>query len=559
MCSKTRVKLYLCRVLTIKEGVLMDKKFPAKYVYLVLFTTLVSQLYLEWHYTLAWGDGFVQFEMAYQWYLGEGLQLCETYTNDLSQNLCSNKLLWPPGYPLLLKVFFPTFKDFIITGRFLDCVGLGLLIILHFKILQLVGFPRKVIFFIFLFLTFSLTPFTFLYSTDLWSMLAYECSIWYALVVLKKQSQGWLTTVLLALCIFSMVFFKYMYYNLCIIPSSFLVIGFIKSDRKLKIQAFGLIGLLSVFTFLYFWWMANYTGRLVPLSRLETGIFFQHLLQINPFAFKSLFYTGTIYEYLIIHKMDNHWIKTALLIGELMVSFIMIWIICYFVFWKKKILTQLSDDYLKKSYFILIIFTVIFNTAYLGTLSVVYRWANGWTYVQDTRYYIPSLLGILTLFFYLSQNSALPKLYRFVSRILLIASFSFSFAYATYRVVAISFLNHANYNIYNLFDEIWEVNAQVPKLVTEIKTPQKPVVFSAADSRTSQYAYFSGSSQIELEKILEDGVHTSRPITLLLYVPAKDYQKEYATILKNRTHRVLKKIEKRRMVYLQVDVEPTSK
>ena len=537
----------------------MSKKINTKYLYLVLLTALATQLFLQWNYTLAWGDSFVQFEMAYQWYLGEGLQLCETYTNDLSQNLCSNKLLWPPGCPLLLKVFFPIFKDFIITGRFLDCVGITLLLILHFKILQLVEFPRKATFLIFLLFTVSLSPFRYLFSTDLWSMLAYEFCIWHALIVLKKKSQGWFATMLLALSIFSMVFFKYMYYNLCIVPSCFLIIGFIKSDHKLVKQAFGLIGLLGIFTFLYFWWMTEYTGQVIPLSKLETGYFWRHLLQVDSYAFRSLIYTSNIHKYLTIHEMTDHWIKMILIVGELISSFIIIWLITYLVFWKKKVLSHLSEDYLKNSYFILIILTILFSTGYLGALSVVYRWSNGWTYIAETRYYAPSMIGILTLFIYLCTQSGLPVLYRFISRSLLIFTFLFATIYASYRIVAVSFLGHDNYNIYHLYDELWEVNTQVPQLVKEIQTSQRPIVFSAADARTSQYTYFSGSSQIELGKILEDGVHTSRPITLLLYIPEKNYQKEYATILKNRTHRILRRVKKRGMIYVQVDVESTSK
>ncbi|OJJ16280.1 hypothetical protein BKI52_33845 [marine bacterium AO1-C] len=533
----------------------MPKKLHINYIYLVLLTAIAVQLYLQWHYTLAWGDGFVQFEMAYHWLKGKGIQLCEVKASDLSQNVCSNQLLWPPGYPFLLKTCVPLFQDFIITGRFLDCVAIALLLILHFRILQITGFSRKTVFVIFLFFSVLQAPFAYLFSTDVWSMLAYEWSIWYALLLLKKKAHGWLPTLLLALSIFSMVFFKYMYYNLCIIPSCFLIIGFINADRKLRRQALALIVLLAVFTCLYFFFMASYTGNLTPLNRLETGLFWQHLLKVDALGTKSLFFTANIYKYLIIHQMTDHWIQTVLVIGEFMISFIIIWCIGYLVFWKQKILTGFSNDYLKNSYFLLVILTIVYSLGYLGALSVVYRWANGWTYVQETRYYIPAMMGIFTLFIYLGTQSGLPILYRFISRSILIVSLAFASIYGSYRIIAVSFLNHDNYNIYYLFDEIWEVNAQVSDLTQKVS--EKPDLFAASDSRISQYAYFAGVPQIALAHIEKDGVHTSRPITLLLYVPEQDYRTEYAYILKNRSYRILKRVKKRGKIYLAVEIPPT--
>ena len=533
----------------------MLKKFHINYVYLVLITALATQLYLQWNYTVAWGDSFVQFEMAYHWAKGQGIQLCEIKASDLSQNLCSNQLLWPPGYPFFLKMCFPLFQDFIIAGRFLDCLAVGLLLILHFKILQIIGFPRRAIFTIFLFLSVSYAPFAYLFSTDVWSMLAYECSIWYALVLLKNNSHGWFATLSLAVVIFSMVFFKYMYYNLCIIPSCFLLIGFIKADRRLKRQALALIMLLGGFTFLFFSFIKNYTGSLHPLRRLETGFFWEHLLKVDALGAKSLFFTENLYKYFITHQMTDHWIQVVLVIGELVLSFVIIGSIGYGVFWKQKVLTKLSDDYLKNSYFLLVILTLVYSLGYLGALSVVYRWANGWTYIQETRYYIPAIMGIITLFIYFATQSGLPLFYKFISRSILIISLVFATAYAGYRVVAVSLLKHDNYNIYYLFDELWQVNAQLPNLVKELS--DKPVVFAASDPRIGQYTYFTGTLRIVLAKIKAGGVHTSRPITLLLYIPEKDYRKEYNYILKNRTYRVMKRVENRGKIYVAVEIPAT--
>ena len=533
----------------------MLRKFRVNAIYLVLLTALATQLYLQWNYTLAWGDSFVQFEMAHHWANGQGIQLCEIKASDLSQSLCSNQLLWPPGYPFFLKMCFPLFQDFIITGRFLDCLAMGLLLILHFKILQIIGFSRKAIFAVFLFLSVSYGPFAYLFSTDVWSMLAYECSIWYALILLKHKSHGWFATLSLAVVIFSMVFFKYMYYNLCIIPSCFLIIGFINSNRKLKRQALALITLLALFTFLFFSFMKNYTGNLNPLNRLETGFFWEHLLKIDALGTRSLFFTENLYKYLITHQMTGHWIQAALVTGELIISFVILWCIGYLVFGRQKVLTRLSDDYLKNSYFLLVVLTIIFSLGYLGALSVVYRWANGWTYIQETRYYIPAMMGILTLFMYLATQSGLPLLYRFISRGILIISLTFATVYTSYRIVAVSLLKHDNYNIYYLFDELWEVNDELPKLVKELS--DKPVVFAASDTRIGQYAYFTGTLRIALSKIEEGGVHTSRPVTLLLYIPEQNYRKEYDYILKNRTYKVMKQVKSRGKIYLAVDISTT--
>jgi len=253
--------------------------------------------------------------------------------------------------------------------------------------------------------------------------------------------------------------------------------------------------------------------------------------------------------------MTDHWIQVVLVIGELVLSFVIIGSIGYGVFWKQKVLTKLSDDYLKNSYFLLVILTLVYSLGYLGALSVVYRWANGWTYIQETRYYIPAIMGIITLFIYFATQSGLPLFYKFISRSILIISLVFATAYAGYRVVAVSLLKHDNYNIYYLFDELWQVNAQLPNLVKELS--DKPVVFAASDPRIGQYTYFTGTLRIVLAKIKAGGVHTSRPITLLLYIPEKDYRKEYNYILKNRTYRVMKRVENRGKIYVAVEIPAT--
>lgn len=523
--------------------------------YLVLLVSMIFQVIVQWHYTSAVGDNFAQFEMALNWYKGNGIQLCNTNPLDLSENLCGNILLWPPGYMFLLKVVYPFFNDFLLTSRFIDCIGIILILYFHFRTLQILAFPRRIITVIFIFLAFSFAPFSYLFSTDLWVLVMYQISIWFSIRVLHSKVYSVWDIGILAGLICSMVLFKYMYYLLCVIPFSFFMISLLNKDKELRQKTYLLTFVIGILAVGFFLFLKIYTGSFTYLNNQEPGIFGEHLLHIDSFPMKSIFYIANIEKYFIIYGLSNHWIVDLFRLILFISSCIIVWSIFNFIFFRERVIQNISKQYLRNTYFIIILVSLVFNIVYLAILSLLLPpqtgWIDFWTYIQETRYYGVSMWGIMTLLFYIAFQNNMPWLYRYSVRVLVIFSFLFAGVYMTYRVVGVSFFNRTTYTIYDLYDELWEVNETLSELTFE----NKNYTFSAYDNRITRYANFSGIKDILIDQLLENGLQTTKPVSLILYLPEKEITTTYAKITRDYSFKILKKIKHRNTVFIQIDLK----
>ncbi|NJL14285.1 MAG: hypothetical protein HC913_15590 [Microscillaceae bacterium] len=176
------------------------------------------------------------------------------------------------------------------------------------------------------------------------------------------------------------------------------------------------------------------------------------------------------------------------------------------------------------AYFMLFMITLFLNTAYLVCLSLLLPpqtgWTDFWTYVQETRYYAPSMLMFIICFFYMTLEGKTHPTWNKINQWILLSSFIFSTAIISYRTIGIAFFKRDNYNIKYLYEELWRLNAVVKPIAQKQQT-----VFISDVYRTTEYTKFSGASTITLEAIQNMPLKTSKSLNVLLYTtqePSRD-------------------------------------
>ncbi|MEO1656027.1 MAG: hypothetical protein AAFU64_20975, partial [Bacteroidota bacterium] len=169
-------------------------------------------------------------------------------------------------------------------------------------------------------------------------------------------------------------------------------------------------------------------------------------------------------------------------------------------------------------YLLLFLSTCILNTIFLLNLSLLLPpqtgWTDFWTYVQETRYYAPSMLFMVIVFFYFAVEGDFGPRWVFINKMILVSIFIYAFSYLSYRSVGIVLLRKDHYNIPHLYQDLWEVNAVIQPFIKDQKT-----IFVSHPSRELSFARFSGASIMDLESLKKSEFRTTKPITLLLFIP----------------------------------------
>ena len=152
-------------------------------------------------------------------------------------------------------------------------------------------------------------------------------------------------------------------------------------------------------------------------------------------------------------------------------------------------------------------------------LSVEWTPDNLWTYVQETRYFAPTLTFIILFVFTVAfQNGQrIPRLIRFLAGGTLVLGFSFSLATYTYYLMRYSWLEPAT----NM-RQFYHLSQDLPTFLEQYEVPEvaEPVVFVSDNKDYTIDLLFAieGAALLAGDSLMSHSPKSTGPVRLLIAV-----------------------------------------
>ncbi|MDQ3062623.1 MAG: hypothetical protein M3R14_07130 [Acidobacteriota bacterium] len=333
-----------------------------------------------------------------------GISDCTVTANNLAEITCKPQTWWASGYPVLLSWLNYFTKDFIISDYILIGLGFLILFLSAYFIFESINYSLTIVspFHLFLlFSAFSFAPYHYLSTADLLSFAFFVAGCAASLYIIKGVYFS--ASILTGLLFFSSGFIKYNFYPFLIIIPIALFIVFLLTRKRQLIYSIIIytITVLIGFCLLWILFPNNLTNQ--ESKNFPTGWNWKHLLEFDVFPLKAFFFLDPF----LLRLESYYWLEFIARLGLFTISFIFVLSFLIYAFnnlrkvYYKKIINLENYVYLLGS------ITLIINIGFLTWLSL--RLAEfpqvgnpNWTFVWETRYYIP------TMFFFQVYLFSLP-------------------------------------------------------------------------------------------------------------------------------------------------------
>jgi|GEM_PF-6133327 len=511
--------------------------------------TLLNRLAFGLAVLLRWGhelampaltrDMQTQTESAVNLLRGHGVSLARANWQDLSQPIFEPLNLWPPGYAWLMAGLLRWVSpEFLVSMQVLHWAGLLGLLGAWWYLLKPVrgtlvpGAPAV----IFLFWGLSNAPFHLLFGTDLLALACYTGGLARLFGLLTRPAGGHQRSamgpaLLLSGLGFAACLLRFAYYPLALfLPLALLLFGWRWRPRLVRPALAALLLLAGLLGGLltYQAWVAGdayyitkfYTQLATePASTAPLGLYWHHLLQLDPVLYHSFFSNELDFSRL----PRGAGLRTgAVLLVSGMVTLVLghglrrEWRAAYRRgrHWptRRLLLHLLAGG------------TALLSAGLLTALSLRYPaalvgWFAGgvWTYVADTRYFLPAFMSVsaMLLVLVLARPPRLRPVVRMAALGLLGASLLLSLATRDRRTLQNLFGPPGFYT-----DKSQHQTADVRRLDQLLRTvrPGEPVILARNyyNKRVEIAARLAGHVILDADSLLaHQPLRTSRPIVML--------------------------------------------
>lgn len=335
--------------------------------------------------------------------------------NDLNKLITNNVEGYPAGYSIVFG-FINHFIDPLRSIILVDSIVVVCLIFVFYSLMKNINIKQLercvILFFVFCLNT---SPFYYFTSTDKIIALIFLVNLNY--YILNKLSLNFFNLSFIGGLNSIMFCFKF-----SSIPY-ILIIPFYNLIIKRNIRALKESSIVLLFTcFIIFIF-----NLLMPFESKATekriGLYFDQLVEIDPFLFKSFFnIEGLLNNYI---QNDNVFIVMKLFMHLFSLYIFGLILVATFIGFKSK----RKDNF--QIFSELSVLVILFIVGFLSFLTIVVpseEWSsNTWTYVEETRYYsIAMLLTEILFLVYLLQNRS-----KVFNKLLLILVFGFNILYFT--------------------------------------------------------------------------------------------------------------------------------
>ncbi|RXK60696.1 hypothetical protein ESA94_09545 [Lacibacter luteus] len=363
---------------------------------------------------------------------GDGLGFMRSTQKDLSTVYFEGLRLWPPLVPLSLSFFIKMTGSAFLANTILLLL---ILILFHYYLYNLlnrlsINKAGKIIVFLIVALNIDLIkqPGLSDLAAATFSIGATSC---YISLILKKTEYSIFKLSIVAFLFFLPAAFRYQYYPLTILfPTLLYASGVYLKDLLLKKNALILFGFILTFITIQELFLFLYTSQPLTqsISMDESGFFPSNLAIIYPFFIKT---------FASISYIENRFLSFLLPIHQYYSFAIVILLGAWLYFLSKNIiqrkLTSEKNIVNREKTVLLSVLTILLTPILtLLLLSVTHAkqtdGVEGWTYVQEGRYYIGSSILVLVLTTWFIQNNIkhVSKLFFSVGKFCLLLILSYN-------------------------------------------------------------------------------------------------------------------------------------
>ncbi|UOQ53889.1 hypothetical protein [Hymenobacter cellulosivorans] len=498
---------------------------------------------LRWAHELAMPqltrDMQTQTESAVNLLRGHGVSVARVNWQDLSQPIFEPLNLWPPGYAWLMAGLLQISPSVLLATQLMHWAGLlGLLLAWWYllKPLRPSMVPWAPAAF-FLFWGLSNAPFHLLFGTDLLALAPYCGGLALLLHLLtrpaavRRQSAGYAAALAMSSLGFAACLMRFAYYPLAFfLPLALLLFGWRWRPplRRPALAALLWLTLLVASLVLYqarvagdAYYLTQFYTQLAtePANRATLGLYWHHLRLFDPVFYHSLFSNELDFSRLPqgqLVRMGAVWLVSGLVTVLLAVGLSRewraarhrgrIWPTRRLLFYALALATALLSAGL------LVAFSLRYPAALVGWFANAY-----WTYVADTRYFLPVFISIsaVVLVLVLARPPRLPAPVRLLGLSVLGASLLLSLVTRDRRTIQLVF-QQPNFSI----DKVPGQPADVRRLDSLLRTAGagQPVLFGRNyyNKRVEIAARLAGHLILDADSLFaHQPLRTSRPVLML--------------------------------------------
>lgn len=448
---------------------------------------------------------------------GKGLTQVHAHPDDLSQSMYTPLWNWPPAYNGVIAPLYFLTGDWFTSIEVFHLAGILALFVLMFAVLTALDahISPWVHVFIFGYWAVSFAPFQYLGTTDLWAGISLLLAA-YALLKSEARHILWILASLGALWL--AMSFRYAYYPYAVLPGMYL---WLAGNRKWAGISSVLLAGLMIPLLLFQMYQAD--GLAYETFRDGAGApYWEHLCQFDLFPIKA-------YCYVSFSKLSGMLglENDGLLWGIFLVpSLIVVCIIGGDWFqsawkWAKR---QSTDPLTGWAWLSLVISGI--NLSFLVYLSLRFAaeyWGGvSWTYVEESRYYIPIYLLLYIGIPVLIGKKNLVGIKRLILQVFIACCVMFSLVHSSSRLYE-----------YHVMGEKRSASGSKYELAMrsvygEVKKREglpNHVVYIYGNSRYADIqiiAGWGGAGIRTLDQFVENP-QTSEALTLLMYLTDEEY------------------------------------
>src|SRR5215204_95735 len=355
---------------------------------IIALAVIVRLIHTTYFFNIGTDRSF-QFLAAYNLLEGHGISLAHINPGDLSNPVYQPLINWPPGYSVLLVLFYILFGNNYLAAGFAICIiAVIAFIIISRRILTLLGVPIFIVNSYTLLNAFLISYFSFLDNTDGIAITFFLIAFNYILL-LHQTKKNWLkNSFYIAACLFFCTTLKYLFIPVAFIPPIFLLIqGIINENAIFKKAGLLCLTILIISVGLLLLYQKHLSGSFGYISEPVRGFYPEHLLRFYPMVPASFISLNTLQK-IVGFQSTNYSGYLRFFQCIHLIIFISLFIVFIKDFGKRSLRnlnTTIAFFYI--SFLIWLTITALLSALSLTVEAEKVISGGIWTYVQDARYF----------------------------------------------------------------------------------------------------------------------------------------------------------------------------
>lgn len=368
-----------------------------KVTVLILAVIIISRVLQLLYLFNTRNDMSYQIQAAQALYEGYGISSATILADDLSTVHYQPLVQWPPGFSILLLPFYALFgQDYLAAALTLNILSALLLIFFSRGILKLLDIPIHVINLFTIVTGFSLYYFYLKPCTDSTAITCLSMAVYYTVALCKSNQQVLKNIIVIGVTLLFCGFIKYLYLPVIfVIPLFVLAKGFFEKKIYLKKAGGILLGTLLMACLSFFIYQKISSGTVGYIKQPERGFYPENLLAAHPYIPASVIKPETLEWFFHLSPQTAAQVLQGFQVIHL---FLFLLLAVYGV--KQFLKRGFKERSAVKNFFYLSLFVSFVITALLTWLSIRVGKDldyDGWTYVEEPRYY-----GAINIFLHLA-------------------------------------------------------------------------------------------------------------------------------------------------------------